>query len=59
MTEHLVLIPHEPGHGSRHLLVMQASWLLHSALMEHSGLQFGGLPMNVAKQEHDGDVPIA
>lgn len=24
----------------------------------HSGLQLGGEPINVGKQEHDGEVPI-
>lgn len=25
----------------------------------HSGLQFGGLPINVGTQEHDGELPIS
>lgn len=37
---------------------MQAKLLLHSLLLIHSGLQFGGDPMNSGRQEHDGDSPI-
>jgi len=33
---------------------MHAIWLGHSLLLIHSGLQFGGVPMNSATQEHDG-----
>jgi len=29
----------------------------HSALITHSGLQFGGVPIYWAKQEHDGYPP--
>lgn len=38
---------------------MQALLLGHSGLMVHSGLQFGGLPMYVGRQEHDGDPPMS
>lgn len=34
---------------------MHAKWLLHSLLLTHSGLQFGGCPTNPVKQEHDGE----
>lgn len=54
-----MLSPQEPGQGSRHLLLMHANWLLHSALIVHSGLQFGGEPMKLAKHVHDGDLLIA
>lgn len=41
---HTALIPHEPGHGSRHFSFMHA-WLLgQSELIVHSGRQAGGLP---------------
>ena len=45
MTVQIALYPHEPGHGSLHLLFMQAVLLGHSELMEHSGRQFGGEPI--------------
>lgn len=36
------------------------AWLLtHSELIVHSGRQFGGLPINVAKQVHDGVPPMS
>lgn len=45
MTEHFVFNPHVPGHGSAHLLFIQARLLGHSVLTTHSGLQPGGLPI--------------
>lgn len=36
---------------------MQAKWFEHSLLLTHSGLQFGGVPMYWAKQEHAGESP--
>lgn len=43
-----------PGHGSTHLLFIQA-WLLgQSGLITHSGRQFGGEPIYPVKQEHEG-----
>ena len=36
---------------------MQARWFGHSLLLTHSGLQFGGEPTYVGKQEHDGESP--
>lgn len=59
MTLHSVMMPHEPGQGSLHLCCMQAILAGHSALIVHSGLQFGGLPLYVGKQEHDGTPPIS
>lgn len=53
------MAPHAPTQGSLHLLLMQAKWLGHSLLLEHSGLQFGGDPTNCAIQEHDGASLIA
>lgn len=45
--------PHDPGQGSMHFPRMQALFEVHSELIEHSGLQLGGAPINVCKQEHD------
>ena len=59
MTLHSAMMPHEPGQGSLHLCCMQAILAEHSALIVHSGLQFGGLPLYVGKQEHDGTPPIS
>lgn len=53
-TRHSALAPHKPGHGSLHLLRMHAKWLEHSELLAHSGRQLGGVPINSAKQEHEG-----
>lgn len=33
--------------------------LEHSGLITHSGLQFGGLPMKLGKQEQDGEPLIS
>lgn len=56
-TWHCAPAPHDPGHGSRHLSLMHA-WLLgHSELITHSGLQLGGIPMNVGRQEQAGVPP--
>lgn len=38
---------------------MQAKLLIHSELIVHSGLQFGGLLMYPTKQEHDGEPPMS
>lgn len=38
---------------------MQTISLGHSALITHSGLQFGGLPIYVDMQEQDGVFPCA
>lgn len=38
---------------------MHAKWYEHSLLVIHSGLQFGGDPINCGKQEHDGWPPIS
>lgn len=37
-------IPHVPGQGSMHLLLLQALLKAHSELTTHSGLQPGGVP---------------
>jgi vacuolar-type H+-ATPase subunit B/Vma2 len=36
--------PQDPGQGSLHFRLIQASWLPHSELITHSGRQFGGAP---------------
>lgn len=59
MTLHCAPVPQEPGQGSLHFCLIQALLLEHSGLIEHSGLQFGGLPINVGKQEQEGDPPIS
>ena len=53
------MAPHAPAQGSLHLLFIQAKWLGHSLLLEHSGRQFGGDPTYSAIQEHDGASLIA
>lgn len=39
-------------------MLIHALSLLHSVLSTHSGLQFGGLPKNPIKQEHEGIPPM-
>ena len=57
-TWHTAPVPQEPGHESRHFCLMHA-WLLgHSELITHWGLQLGGIPMNVGRQEHAGDPAL-
>lgn len=51
---HIAPAPQEPGHGSLHFSLMQALLLVHSALIVHSGRQFGGDPIYSDKQEQDG-----
>jgi hypothetical protein len=41
-TKQLAFAPQEPGQGSLHLRLMQASFVPHSAWMVHSGRQLGG-----------------
>ena len=57
MTLHWAPVPQEPGQGSRHFSRMQAKLLGQSGLMVHSGLQFGGVPIYVGKQEQEGVLP--
>ena len=42
---YLALYPQAPRHGSWHFCWIQALLLAHSALITHSGLQLGGLPI--------------
>lgn len=58
-TEQSAPIPQEPGQGSRHFCCIQACDVGHSAFMEHSGLQFGGLPIYSGMHAHDGLLPIS
>lgn len=53
-TAQLAPTPHEPGQGSEHFVRIQARWLGHSECIVHSGLQLGGVPINVDRQEQDG-----
>jgi len=53
ITSHLAFCPHVPGHGSRHLLRMQAWSLLHSVFSTHSGRQASyGLPTYSGEHSH-------
>jgi hypothetical protein len=38
---------------------MHAKLLEHSELIVHSGLQLGGLPTKLTKQEHEGTPPTS
>lgn len=55
-TWQFALEPHAPMQGSLHFWLMQANWVMHSLLLIHSGLQFGGMPENSGRQEHDGEL---
>jgi len=57
ITLHSALGAHAPMQGFLHFMFMQDKWIGHSLLLTHSGLQFGGEPINSGKQEHDGDSP--
>lgn len=52
ITMQTALIPQVPTQGSTHFWFMHASLWGHSALTVHSGLQAGGLPRYVGRQEH-------
>lgn len=56
-TWHSAFGAHDPGQGSLHFILIQAKLYGHSLLVMHSGLQFGGDPMNCGRQEHAGDSP--
>lgn len=45
-------MPQIPGHGSTHFRFLHARFTEQSELTVHSARQFGGLPINVDKQEH-------
>ncbi len=50
VTWHWELSPQEPGHGSRHLLLIQARLRGQSPFITHSGRQLGGAPVNPGRQ---------
>lgn len=53
ITSHLAFCPHVPGHGSRHLLRIQAWSRLHSVLSTHSGRQASyGFPTYSGEHSH-------
>lgn len=54
IVRHSVFTAHEPGQGSLHFWLIHARWLEQSLLLLHSGLQFGGIPMNSLRQEQEG-----
>lgn len=45
------LIPQVPGQGSKHFWLIQAKFNAHSELIIHSGLQDGGVPIQLGWQE--------
>lgn len=54
-TRHSAFCPQIPTHGSLHFWFRQAKLAGHSLLLTHSGLQYGGVPTNSGKQEHEGE----
>lgn len=52
ITLHWALFPQVPIQGSLHFWLIQANCEEHSELKRHSGLQFGGLPINSDWHEH-------
>lgn len=58
ITAHSAFWPHVPGQGSTHFRLIHAKLFGHSLLLMHSGLQFGGVPINSGKQEQDGESPV-
>lgn len=57
-TRQYAFTPHRPGQGSWHLRLIQALSVGQSALIWHSGRQFGGLPIISGRQEHWQRSPI-
>lgn len=51
MTLHWASRPQVPIHGSTHFWFTHARFDPHSEFTKHSGLQFGGVPINWGKQE--------
>lgn len=45
MTLQVADMPHDPGQGSLHFSLIHAKLLKQSEFIEHSGLQFGGVPI--------------
>lgn len=52
ITLHSVFCPQTPSQGFIHFFRIHAWFWLHSELTRHSGLQFGGTPMNSDWQVH-------
>lgn len=52
-TEQMAEMPQEPGQGSRHFSLIQAKFEGQSALIVHSGLQFGGEPIYPVTHEQE------
>lgn len=52
------MTPQIPSQGFAHFLLMQAWLLRQSSLLIHSGLQFGGDPINSGIQLQEGECPI-
>lgn len=59
MTWHSAPAPHDPSHGFWHLLFMHANWAGQSALITHSGRQFGGDPIYPMLHWHEAVSPTA
>lgn len=57
-TWHSASEPHTPTQGSLHFWLMQARLFSQSSLLTHSGLQFGGEPINSARQLQEGESPL-
>lgn len=51
--------PHDPGHGSRHLLFLQARLGGHSESTRHSGRQLGGSSNIGGRHEQCATIPSA
>ena len=52
LTMHMALMPHNPGQGSWHFLLLHAMSVGQLALITHSGLQFGGEPIIPGRHVH-------
>lgn len=51
-------MPQDPRQGSLHFSHVHARFMGQSELTRHSARQFGGDPMYVGRQEHDGVPPM-
>lgn len=58
-TLHSAFNPHEPEHGFRHFLLIQARFVAQSVLLVHSGRQFGGDPINSARHLQSALSPFS
>lgn len=55
MTRQSALMPQEPGQGSLHFWLIQASCGVQSLLLTHSGRQLGADPTYPERQLHEGE----